>query len=62
MQRKRKRVGYFCKDPDCRKTHAFHLIADDRVLWDIWPQKIECPVSGRRWEYWKDDIRSAGYV
>jgi hypothetical protein len=61
-QEKRKRVGYFCKESDCRKTRAFHLIGDGQVLWDIWPQKIECPVSGQRYEYWKDDIRSAGYV
>jgi hypothetical protein len=61
MQEKRKRVGYFCKDSDCRKTRAFHLIADGRVVWDIWPQKIECPISGQRYEYWKGDIRSAGY-
>jgi hypothetical protein len=62
MQEERKRVGYFCKDSDCRKTHAFHLLADGKVLWDIWPQKMECPVSARRYEYWKGDIRSAGYV
>ena len=62
MQQKRKRVGYFCKDSDCRKTRAFHFITDGRVIWDIWPQKIECPVSGQRYEYWKGDIRSAGYI
>jgi len=61
MQKKSKRVGYFCKDPDCRKTRAFHLITDGRVVWDIWPQKIECPTSKQRYEYWKGDIRSAGY-
>lgn len=62
MQEKRKRVGYFCKDSDCRKTRAFHLIAEGRVVWDIWPQQIECPVSGQRYEYWKGDLRSAGHV
>jgi hypothetical protein len=62
MQEKRKRVGYFCKDSDCHKIRAFHLIADGRVVWDIWPQMIECPVSGQRHEYWKGDIRSAGYL
>lgn len=62
MTKKRKRLGYFCKDPDCRKTHAFHLIAEGQFVWDIWPQKIECPVSGKRCEYWKQDIRSGGYV
>ena len=61
-QEKRKRVGYFCKDSECRNTRAFHLVGDGRVVWDIWPQKIECPVSGKRHEYWKGDIRSAGYV
>lgn len=61
-QEKKERVGYFCKDSDCRKTRAFHLIANGRVVWDIWPQKIECPVSGQRYEYWKGDISSAGYV
>ncbi len=62
MTKKRKRLGYFCKDSDCRKTHAFHVIADGRFVWDIWPQKIECPVSGKGCEYWKEDIRSAGYA
>jgi hypothetical protein len=62
MQEKRKRVGYFCKNSDCHTIRAFHLIADGRVVWDIWPQMIECPVSGQRYEYWKGDIRSAGYV
>lgn len=62
MQENRKRVGYFCKDPGCRKTRAFHLVPDGRVLWDIWPQKVECPVSGKRYEYWNGEIRSAGYV
>lgn len=59
---KRKRLGYFCRDSACRKTHVFHLLPDDRVLWDIWPQMIECPVSGKRFEYAKPDIRSAGYL
>lgn len=61
MHEKRKRLGYFCRDSDCHKTRAFHLLADT-VLWDIWPQTIECPVSGKRYEYSKADIRSAGYV
>ncbi len=59
---KRKRVGYFCMDSGCRKIRTFHLLADNRVLWDIWPQTIECPVSGKRYEYAKTDIRSAGYL
>lgn len=62
MQENRKRAGYFCKDPGCRKTRAFHLIPEGRVVWDIWPQKIECPASGKRYEYWDADVRSAGYV
>ncbi|MGZ4823906.1 MAG: hypothetical protein ACXVZT_04750 [Terriglobales bacterium] len=62
LPEKAKRVGYFCKDSECRKTHAFHLIPDDTVVWDIWPQKIECPVSKQRYEYWKADVRPAGYV
>lgn len=62
MHEKRKRLGYFCRDSECRKIRAFHLVADDRVLWDIWPQTIECPVSGKRYEYSKPDIRSAGYL
>jgi hypothetical protein len=59
---RRKRSGYFCRDSECRKTRAFHFIAADRVLWDIWPQTMECPVSGKRYEYSKAHIRSAGYV
>jgi hypothetical protein len=60
VQEKTKRAGYYCKDSECRGTHAFHLIADGSVVWDIWPQKIECPTSGRRFEYWKEEIRSPG--
>jgi hypothetical protein len=62
LQEKRKRVGYFCKDSACHKTHTFHMLADDRVVWDIWPQKMECPVSGLRHDYWKEEIKSAGYA
>ncbi len=62
MQKREKRLGFFCKDPECRKTHEFHSLPKDKVLWDLWPQKIECPRSGRRYEYWKDDIRAAGYI
>ncbi len=60
--RKRKRFGYFCRDSKCRNIRAFHLLADYCVLWDIWPQMIECPVSGKRYEYSKPEIRSAGYL
>lgn len=62
MQKKTKSLGYFCKDPECRKTHGFHLLPNDKIVWDVWPQKIECPASRKRYEYWKADLRSAGYI
>ncbi len=55
-------TGFFCKDPECHQRHVFHRLPGDRIVWDIWPQKFECPVSGRRHEYSKGDLRHAGYV
>lgn len=51
-------VGYFCKDDECRKKRAFHRLPDDLIVWDIWPQKYECPVTGHRHEYNKRDVIS----
>lgn len=60
--RKTKRCGYFCSDPDCSRTHAFHLLPEGKILFDIWPQIFQCPVSGKRYEYSNRDVRSAGYL
>lgn len=60
--KKPKRFGYFCSDPECSKTRAFHLVPDGKVLWDIWPQTMECPVTGKRYKYSSRDVRSAGYL
>ena len=61
-QQTAKPVGFYCKDKDCQRRRAFHRIPDQTVVWDIWPQKFECPVSGHRHEYSKGELRSAGYV
>ncbi len=61
-QQRSKSLGYFCKDSGCRRQRAFHRLPDDRIVWDIWPQKFECPVSGHRYEYSKGEVRSAGYA
>lgn len=49
-------LGYFCKDDGCRGKREFHRLPDDLIIWDIWPQKFECPVTGRRYEYSKRDV------
>lgn len=58
-EQRSKCLGYFCKDDGCREKHAFHRLPDDRIIWDIWPQKFECTVTGRRYEYSKRDVQSA---
>lgn len=60
--KKSKRFGYFCNDPDCRRTRAFHLLPDGKILFDIWPQVFPCPATGKRYEYSSRDVRSAGYL
>ena len=61
-QEKGEPIGYFCKESDCSKKHVFHRFPGDRLVWDIWPQRFECPVSGRRHEYWKEDLKCSAYA
>jgi hypothetical protein len=62
FQQTRTRVGYFCKHSACRKRRVFHRIPDNTIVWDIWPQKFECPISGYRYEYSKGEVRNAEYA
>ncbi len=58
-----KRLGYFCKNPDCREKGAFHHLIPEtffvpgrKLLFIDWPQRLVCPVSEKWYEYWEREI------